>query len=326
MFIKLLVLHVQQHPLYLVADYATRLKNQILNSVPYSANSIHFCCDRYWTPSTKDTTRSKRIGNRVQKLYEVGSQYNAPDPRDFFSSNQNKYQLLMYLSNYWSDMEKERSFMGSRSLYIGGGFQEMSKSVVLMGGTVSNVHDLESTQEEADTRIILHTIYSINKDAAKRVIVHANDTDVITLCIYYYASTLMTQLDELWVKAGPLSYLPIHEITKSLQPPQCKLLPFLHSFSGRDTTSHPYFTSEKGWFIASTKVNTSALEAFGENGQFDITDELINQARDLIIAIYSKSNAIPGMSLSDARGNIFLTNKATLLKLLPPTEISSCCT
>lgn len=154
MFIKLLVLHVQQHPLYLVADYATRLKNQILNSVPYSANSIHFCCDRYWTPSTKDTTRSKRIGNRVQKLYEVGSQYNAPDPRDFFSSNQNKYQLLMYLSNYWSDMEKERSFMGSRSLYIGGGFQEMSKSVVLMGGTVSNVHDLESTQEEADTRIM----------------------------------------------------------------------------------------------------------------------------------------------------------------------------
>ena len=149
---------------------------------------------------------------------------------------------------------------------------------------------------------------------------HANDTDVITLCICYYASTLRTQLDKLWVKTGPLSYLPIHEIAKSLRSSQCKLLPFLYSFSVRDTTCHLYFTSKTGWFTVSTKVNTSALEAFGENGQFGITEDLPKQARDLMISIYAENNAILGMSLSDARANKFLTNKATLLQLLPLTE------
>ena len=47
--------------------------------------------------------------------------------------------------------------MGSKSLYNGGGFQEMSKSFVLTVGTVPNVHDLESTQEAEDIRIIRHT-------------------------------------------------------------------------------------------------------------------------------------------------------------------------
>ena len=87
-----------------------------------------------------------------------------------------------------------------------------------------------------------------------------------------------------------------------------------------NTTSHPYFISEKGQFVASTESNTSSLEGFGENGQFEITTDLVNTARDLLITTYAKSNAIPGMSLSDARVNKFLTNKAILLKLLPPTE------
>lgn len=144
------------------ADHGNRLKKQFLKCSTWC--NVHSLYDRYWTPSTKDATRSKPTGNRVQKLCEVGSQYNAPDPRDFFSSYQNKFQLMMYLFYYWSDLENWSSFMGSRSLYIGGGFQEMSKSIVLTGGTVSNVYELESTHEEADTRIILHT--SVNKDAA----------------------------------------------------------------------------------------------------------------------------------------------------------------
>lgn len=54
----------------------------------------------------------------------------------------------------------------------------MSKSVVITGATVSNVHEVESTQED-NTRIF-HTIFSGNKDEAECVIVHANDVDVTT--------------------------------------------------------------------------------------------------------------------------------------------------
>ena len=66
-----------------------------------------------------------------------------------------------------------------------GGFQERSKSVILIVGTVSDILKLESIRDEADARIILKAIYSVKKDAAKCVIVHANGTDVITLCMIF---------------------------------------------------------------------------------------------------------------------------------------------
>ena len=56
------------------------------------------------------------------------------------------------------------------------GFRKGPKSVILIVGTVSDILKLESIHEEADARIILNTIYSVKKDAAKCVIVHANGT------------------------------------------------------------------------------------------------------------------------------------------------------
>ena len=60
----------------------------------------------------------------------------------------------------------DSSFMLSSSIYISRGFQEMSKSVDIRNGTVFSVLDLESTQEDADTRIILQINYSVTKDSA----------------------------------------------------------------------------------------------------------------------------------------------------------------
>jgi hypothetical protein len=206
-------------------------------------------------------------------------------------------------------------------LYLGGGFEEETKSVLLTKGSVTRVPSLESTQEEADTRILLHAIHSVQNEDVQRVIVHANDTDVIVMCIYY-ASTLLNDLEELWVRTGPDNYyLPIHQIAKSLGPAQCRALPFLHSLSGRDTTSYPYFTSKKGWFITSKKIDTPALEDFAESDDLlALTDEVKNQARDLLIGVYTKRVDMLGSSLAEVRANKFLNNKSTLLKLLPPTE------
>ena len=49
----------------------------------------------------------------------------------FFSRDQNKSQLLIFLSKYRCVLVRESSFIGSRSLCIGGRFQVMSKCVVL---------------------------------------------------------------------------------------------------------------------------------------------------------------------------------------------------
>ena len=75
---------------------------------------------------------------------------------------------------------------------------------------------LESTQQEADTRVIVHTLYSVQNEGVERVVIHANDTD-ITTCLYYGA-THLHDLPELWVQRGQNAYLPIHEMVVALGP------------------------------------------------------------------------------------------------------------
>ena len=143
------------------------------------------------------------------------------------------------LSNTGMPEEQLSPSLGLTRLYLGGGFKEETKSVLLTHGSVTNISDLESTQQEADTRVILHTIYSVKNEDVDRIIIHANDTDIIVMCVYY-ACTLLSNLSELCVRTAPDNYLPIHEMCAALGPARCRALPFFHSLSGRDTTSYPY--------------------------------------------------------------------------------------
>jgi hypothetical protein len=81
--------------------------------------------------------------------------------------------------------------------------------------------NLYSTQEEADTRMILQALHADNrrKELGKqgRIIIKTSDTDVIVLCIYF--DTQMTNTSELWVQMRNVCsvkngrrFLPIHEL------------------------------------------------------------------------------------------------------------------
>ena len=103
---------------------------------------------------------------------------------------------------------------------------------------MTDVAALESTQQEADTIVVLHSIYIVQNEDVERIIIHANDTDIVVICVYY-ASKLLRDLPELWVRTARDSYLPIHGIAAALGPASCRALPFIHSLSGRYTTSYP---------------------------------------------------------------------------------------
>ncbi len=271
----------------LFGTIAEQYKSLLLNDVPAGTQIIHFCCDRYSGPSLKSAEQEKRYArSKPAKVYEVSEQFTAPDPKEFFAVSANKANLLSFLCDRWCENEQLEPVLGPTHLYLGGGFKEETKSVVLTEGSVMHVPALESTQQEADTRIILHTLYSVQNEGVDRVVIHANDTDVIAMCLYYGA-THLSDLAELWVRTAQNAYLPIHEMVVALGPSQCCAMPFVHSLSGRDTTSYPYFTGKKGWFKSSMILDIPALEEFGENPTDAITDDVLNQARDLTIAVYT---------------------------------------
>ena len=106
--------------------------------------------------------------------------------------------------------------------------------------------DLYSTQEEADTRMILQALHADKrlKELGKqgRIIIKTSDTDVIVFCIYFYKQ--MTNTSELWVQMGNVisvkdgrRFLPIHELCSSLSEITCRVLPGAHALSGCNTTS-----------------------------------------------------------------------------------------
>ena len=98
---------------------------------------------------------------------------------------------------------------GARKEQLGGGFKDETKSVL-----VTDVAALESTQQEADTRVILYSIHSVQKEDVERIIIHTNDTDTVVISCVYYASTLLRDLSELsmWVRTarGRVSTNPWH--------------------------------------------------------------------------------------------------------------------
>jgi len=63
------------------------------------------------------------------------------------------------------------------------------------------------------------------------------------------------------------TYLPVHQMAKALGPSKCRTLPFIHSLSGRDMTSYPFFTGKKMWLNCSYTSDIPELERFGEEGQ-----------------------------------------------------------
>ena len=103
---------------------------------------------------------------------------------------------------------------------LSGGFKDETKSVLVTAGIVTDVAALESTQQEADPTVILHSIHSVQKEDVERIIIHTNDTDTVVISCVYYASTLLRDLSELsmWVRTARGSYLPIHGIASVPQP------------------------------------------------------------------------------------------------------------
>ena len=63
-------------------------------------------------------------------------------------------------------------------------------------------------------------------------------------------------------------------------------MPFLHSISGRDTTNYPYNTGKKAWVVESVNTDVSGLATVGEETN-DVIDDVISQARQLCLGVYS---------------------------------------
>ena len=101
--------------------------------------------------------------------------------------------------------------------------------------TANIVEELNSTQEEADTRLILHAAHAA-RSSNKTVVVASEDTDVFLLCLAFkcFISASM------YVKCGTQTrtrYVSISSVVGAVGGELCKCLLGMHAYTGCDTVS-----------------------------------------------------------------------------------------
>ncbi len=128
--------------------------------------------------------------------------------------------------------------MPEQSYFIAGGFSNGRETKVLMCKGAAIVDELNSSQEEADSHIILHMQHT--NDALKRdrkgkgtIIIRAHDTDIVSHIQY------------LWIEDGYIGknyrWIPIHNLCAVLQPHFLEVWPALDAMTGCDCTSSFYY-------------------------------------------------------------------------------------
>jgi hypothetical protein len=153
---------------------------------------------------------------------------------------------------------------------------------------------LASTQEEADTRIILHALYSDKlyqeNNVQGCIVVKSPDTQVLVLYVHYFPK--MKNTSELWFQTGFITstkdcrrYIPVHELCKSLSSVVCEILPAAHALTGCDTTSSFFGIGKKSMFKALKETpnqfsDLSRIECSDIDDSVDLSRKLISRLYD----------------------------------------------
>lgn len=312
----------------LLRNYVTMLLTCFLN-----AGTVVDVFDRYDVKhSIKAAERLRRtLSFGAQKVYQVIEGRAIPDWKKFLCNPENKQSLIRLLGEYCERYFGQSPLEGGTELFLAGVFENPEVVKRFSCDGLSNCTDLYSTQEEADTRMILHSVYAdaniFSNDRKGRIIIKSSDTDVLVLCVHYFPK--LENTEEMWFQTGSVSnlkdgrrFLPVHDICRSLEPSICNLLPATHALTGCDTTSSFFGLGKKSMYklLQKSADNFQSLQIGFSTGD---QESAIHDGRKFVALLYD-----PKRKFSDLHEDLnklrvkFATTKDMNLVRLPPCEAS----
>ena len=226
------------HSLSRIPQTFQGLANLVFDSLLKICNNssrIDFVTDQYPVPSIKDFEHYQRSKDNPVIIRISNGNTKCPLQWTRYISNcSNKSTLIEFLFQQWQGNEYADKLNG-RQLFVVHGHQchrlyEFNDSV-----TSDLVPELCSSQEEADTRMILHCKH-MAESGINKIIIKSVDTDVEVLACHFAQEIPSTLYMQLGTKQRT-KLINISEISNNLGPNICSALPGLHAFTGCDTTS-----------------------------------------------------------------------------------------
>ncbi|KAG1692625.1 hypothetical protein GQR58_007262 [Nymphon striatum] len=171
-----------------------------------TCSRIDVVFDVYRAGSIKDAERLRRGSSTGTSFKNIAPGHKLHQWRKFLANSNNKECLVMFLVKEWQE-EKHRKKLNDKSLFVTRG--KLCYHVTSSGTQIAS--DQESTQKEADTRMLLHAAHASRSDY-EAIVVVSDDTDVLVLCLAF-KPPIPTNM---YVKCGTKTRVKYADITKVL--------------------------------------------------------------------------------------------------------------
>jgi len=179
-----------------------------------------------------------------------------------------------------------------------------------------SVDNWSSTQEEADTKLILHALDAAKRGATK-LSIFAQDTDVLVLAVGRYPELPC----ESFFMSGNHDPVSIVKIYTALGALKAASLPGFHEFSGCDSTGSLFKKGKLTYWKVFNSSNAKSLRAFASLGTSDaVSDVVASLLESFVCRVYHKETKFT--TLAALRWWMFSTKQA-VGKKLPPTQGAS---
>ena len=225
----------------------------------FESDELHLVFDRYDVPfSLKSATQVRRQSDQQSVYYRVTDSTHIAKGtmKRLLSHERTKMELTEYLS---AKMIQRSECMGKNVIVAWG---------CNCQGTHLDVVHLRSSQEEADTKIILHAVDASSRGATE-INIHSPDTDVFVLALRRYPQLCS---DVRFVTGTGQRHRVIHlkHVVQALGSTKVAALPGLHALSGADITGSSAGKGKTTWwktFMKADEEKISALANLGTRGQ-----------------------------------------------------------
>ncbi|KAI3381643.1 hypothetical protein SNEBB_009797, partial [Seison nebaliae] len=193
-------------------------------------------------------------------------------------------KLIDFILEQWKQPQR-REQLAQRTVFFTSG----EKCFKLSSNSVSEVAELASTHEEADTRILLHAKHASGNYSA--IVIVAEDTDVFILCLAF-----QSQIDSaMYIKCGSASrirYIDVRKVADVIGQNVCASLLGLHAYTGCDSISS-FSGRGKLTALKLLKDNANFQETFKQLGQdWTVSVELLTNLEIFTCRLYAAQTDI----------------------------------
>ena len=211
------------------------LANSIFIRLP-KAPAVHFVTDRYLPDSIKQLERNRR--GIAPTSVVSGPKTKLPrDFKSFLLNGDNKRQLIQLLLREWQSEQYAPLLQGRKLYFVCEENCFCLQSADGLQVTSELVPELVSSQEEADTRIVLHCQFAdCLAGRVTNLIVQSPDTDVFILLLYY-SDKIKSNIYFETGTGNKRRVIDIKKVAGEVNSDVIKALPGFHAFTGCDCTS-----------------------------------------------------------------------------------------